>query len=75
MFAYDTFFYVLRNVNLRFGDIPWPPRSPYLSTLNFFLVVPEVRYLYTLANLAYWRTEGGNQRLEVVAIDGEIMTL
>jgi hypothetical protein len=34
MFAYDA--YVTR-VILRFGDIPWPPRSPDLSTCDFFL--------------------------------------
>jgi hypothetical protein len=34
MFAYDA--YVTRVIS-RFGDIPWPPRSPDLSTCDFFL--------------------------------------
>jgi hypothetical protein len=36
MFAYDA--YVTRVIS-RFGDIPWPPRSPDLSICDFFFFV------------------------------------
>lgn len=30
-------------VILRDGDLPWPPKSPDLSTWNFCVWVPEIR--------------------------------
>jgi len=34
-----------RNVVSRFGDVPWPPRSPDLSACDFFLYLKSKVYV------------------------------
>jgi len=44
----------------RFGDIPWPPRSPDLTTCDFFVGIPQITCLYSQTSHLV-RSEGGNQ--------------
>lgn len=57
----------------RFGDIPWPPRSPDLSTCDFFLwgYLKERVYSHRPRTLAALQEA---IREEVATIDGELMT-
>lgn len=57
----------------RFGDIPWPPRSPDLSTCDFFLwgYLKDRVYSHRPRTLAELKEK---IRQEVATINGELMT-